>query len=487
MNDLPLTRALVIDDQANEAAPVLQALQLLGITSLFYDGGADFPLPDKVGGPRLLFLDMVLGEHGAQEDDPKSCIEVLLAALERAVDFAHGPYLVVAWTAHAEMPKLFAEEFKQRYTNHSTTVFLEGRKPTVGDFYKPETLKQLHGLIQRGLKDFGSAGLLMQWECLVSGAAKQTTNRLFDLAASGCDTAVTRAHILNRINGLCGTLAFAEGGMRAANGSASDNVASLLSALQPLVADQLEHTELPSSFASSYGDIIKSKAGEFLKQRNQLRDADVDREAEASAMFYIWNRLGCDVASACSASQNGDVPSTPANALDFASKLNSMLLMSGGTSGKSMPPGTLYSADQTANSASPLPFTAENVIKNCFLLGKQQPAELVLVECTPTCDFAQNKRALPRCVAAVLTPVPNRSSMPKGAEFLRFFGPIEVPNSPLFPGDPVWLVVNSHFVTSLLPEKLKPLKCLGRLRSQAMADMMAWLGGHMSRPGYASV
>jgi hypothetical protein len=482
------TRALVIDDQVEEAAPVIQALQLLGMTSLFYDGGADFPLPAKVSGPRLLFLDMVLGEHGARADDSKSCFEVLLGALGRSVDFDSGPFLAVAWTAHPDMVTEFQEAFKERFPNHSSTIFLPGTKPSQGNFYKQETLNALELLIKKGLSQFGSVGLLMQWECLVSGAAKEATDCLWNLGKQTCATPVNQQEVLDQINLLCGSLAFAEGGIRVVNGAPEESILSLFTSMQSLVVDQLEHPDPPPSFAKAHAALIKAKAATVHRERKQTRAAKCRHDIEAEAVLQVWNRLGCDLASMCgSAEQNGCAFSTPGNAVACASKLNSMLLISTAAKGRALQPGTLYAAEWQDGSIGATIMPAATIIKDSFLPGKEQLAEVVLIECSPVCDFAQSKRVLPRCVAAVLATSEARNNMPGDAEFLRFLGPVIIPKSQKFPNDPVWLVVNSHFVTTLTAEILRNLECLGRLRTQPMADVMSWLAGHMARPGYATV
>jgi hypothetical protein len=488
MIDPNQTRALVIDDQAHEGAPVIQALQLLGINSLFYDGGIDFPFAQKLCGPRLLLLDMVLGEHGARMEDTKLCNGILLAALERAVDFGRGPLLVIGWTAHPEMMKDFQEAFVTRFPAHSKTIFLTSQKPSQTDFFKQETLGNLKKLIQDGLKEFGLVGLLIQWESLVQSSAKQTTNRLFELGGKISEGEANQEQVLKQIDDLCGILVFAEGGTRAVNGSADENIRSFFNVLHPLLVDRLEHTVVPPSFANDYGQRLKSFAGDFLKQRKRIRASLSKEEDRNMLLMGIWEHFGCDVASSCPASF--DVP--PVNkqgggTQGIISALNTMLLLSNSFDAKAMQPGNLYLLGGGDIIVGGSPFSADKVANNSFLPEDVQPADIVLIECSPSCDFAQNKRCLPRCVAGLFVSEADRKYMPQNADFLRFLGPVLGPKSSQFNDQPVWLVINSHFVTSITPETLKQCECIGRLRNHALMDVMSWLAGHMSRPGYASI
>src|SRR4051812_10471408 len=140
MAQLRSSRILILDDDPKEALTVLQALQRMGLTALYHDGSADNPMPDKVPGIRVLFLDMVLAAHGADHNDPNGCAAMVVGALERILERNEDPLVVICWTGHPEIKDTFEVQFRSVFAkNKIGTVFLAA-KPAPEDLFSRETL-----------------------------------------------------------------------------------------------------------------------------------------------------------------------------------------------------------------------------------------------------------------------------------------------------------------------------------------------------------
>src|ERR1700675_2197889 len=111
MEQLRSSRILVLDDNPEEAMTVVQALQRMGLNALFHDGNVNDPVAEKMRGIHVLFVDMVLAEHGADHNDPDGCAAMVVSALERILEPSEGPLVVICWTGHPEIKDAFESRF----------------------------------------------------------------------------------------------------------------------------------------------------------------------------------------------------------------------------------------------------------------------------------------------------------------------------------------------------------------------------------------
>jgi hypothetical protein len=101
------------------------------------------------------------------------------------------------------------------------------------------------------------------------------------------------------------------------------------------------------------------------------------------------------------------------------------------------------------------------------------------VELTPACDHAQGRRERLRFATGVLCPQEIKNWIHK-AEYLKKIGPLVHMNQV------VTLVLDTLHFFSVSKEVALP-QPLFRLRSHVRADLQAWLGGHLARPGHLSM
>ena len=88
-------RALVLDNEASEALPIIEALGALGI-GVVYNSGRELHSSHKLNGMRPLFLDMVL--DGFTPDDPANCVNGLISVLSGILEDCGDPAVLVCWT-----------------------------------------------------------------------------------------------------------------------------------------------------------------------------------------------------------------------------------------------------------------------------------------------------------------------------------------------------------------------------------------------------
>lgn len=107
---------VIIDDQPNEALPIVKALSKKGIAATYYQGNIKEELPDEpVQIIRLLFLDLQIIETSDENQIAKSIINVLL----RIISKQNGPYLLVLWSKKFNT---YAEAVKQEIYKHEHLI-----------------------------------------------------------------------------------------------------------------------------------------------------------------------------------------------------------------------------------------------------------------------------------------------------------------------------------------------------------------------------
>ena len=110
----------------------------------------------------------------------------------------------------------------------------------------------------------------------------------------------------------------------------------------------------------------------------------------------------------------------------------------------------------------------------------------VIIEITPPCDFAQAKCKLQRFCLGFLVPVSDAHQIREGVAYLRTVGPLHLNKGSVTDGS-YYLVLNCHYILGLTKGNAAKLNPLFRLRTNALADLIAWQSSQASRPGYVEV
>lgn len=107
---------VIIDDQPNEALPIIKTLSKKGIATTYYQGNIKEDLPDTpVQNIRLLFLDLQIIESNDESQIAKSIINVLLKVISKK----NGPYLLVIWS---KKYNIYSEAVKEEINKYDHLI-----------------------------------------------------------------------------------------------------------------------------------------------------------------------------------------------------------------------------------------------------------------------------------------------------------------------------------------------------------------------------
>ncbi|TCO71815.1 hypothetical protein [Marinisporobacter balticus] len=99
-------KVFVIDDRYEEALPIIQALAIKGISSIYWNGDIDTKPEYPLNGVRLVILDM----RFSYVTDSRTIITHLFTLLKSAISNENGPYILCVWSKHDNE---YLEEFKK--------------------------------------------------------------------------------------------------------------------------------------------------------------------------------------------------------------------------------------------------------------------------------------------------------------------------------------------------------------------------------------
>jgi hypothetical protein len=313
----------------------------------------------------------------------------------------------------------------------------------------------LSGRITEYLSDMGPTGCLINWEKCINNACCETMQALIDLSSK--TEGLENKDALTR---LLYDLANAEGGRHLSDANITGHLYSMLSSL--LTDKLLEHPLMPEN---SCGRIIKSGADVTIKG---------EWKSKINTMIHIDQRP----------SSNPTIH-TPGD----------VFIYPGGEHGCTIPKvdGKKF---LRGNFISFIDESEKNARKSEI----EEKCSLVLIEITPSCDFAQDKHVWNRYVIGGIIPeslvdfiyIIDRSDSDKPA---RLKG--KIPDycwlTPLLfsvePQGNFFILINSKLIVSLEKnnEASEALERKFRIKQPLLGDMTGWLARQISRIGHVSV
>jgi len=179
------TRVIVVDDDEDDALPILKAFAKKGIAAAFFDGSPrGLPLKDdRLGGVRLAILDMDLIGGGASE---KSKAAALVKRIEKILSPNNGPYAVLAWTNHPDLLGFFENYvFSAKDVPKPIFSVMLTKAECRNKRGKLDNLAVISKKLDDKLMQVRPLMFLLAWEEKCFSAATQVTNTLSDLASGG--------------------------------------------------------------------------------------------------------------------------------------------------------------------------------------------------------------------------------------------------------------------------------------------------------------
>ena len=447
-------RVIVVDDDQEEAIPILKALSRQGVAAAYFDGQVS-GLPaasKKLRGVRLAVLDMDIIGGGSPT---KSNLSALVNFLKGILSEDNGPYGIIVWTKHADVVPDF-ERYLFAARKFPRPVFLvtldkEDFRAGSGNF----KLSALSPRIKSLLNELTPLAVLLAWEEMSFRAAAEVTNGLSKLAvADATDLATWRSQWKGRLDVIMRTLADAEAGKLL---SSNTVLQALYSCMNPLHADRMESlVALPAGQWKAASDEILASTGtcddEAVARINTLLHLSLEGPSSfyAGAMYYVGR---------------GKRPEWATSSKEFLTELMQRVQVK-------------PDADEAARAAA----KAKEKEQLAAVMSSCRP---LLMEVSASCDHTQLKVRMARFILGLAIPVAERTAKrvnQKPGPGVWKLGPVYLASEHI-PANSYDLIFSARFMVTVDVKHAKKLRPVARLRSQAFVEMQAWLGHHTARPG----
>jgi hypothetical protein len=235
-------RTIVVDDQVEEATPLISALRQEGTPCLYYSGRHDDLPLTPLQGIRVLFLDLRLA--GMEGQPIKMVVAALMGVVKRVVSEHNGPYVILAWTKHPDDLDDVREALSTLTAKPLIIVPMikaECRVQPAGEY----NLQLVREKLAEKMAELGAAGLLLRWEELVRQAAGNVLNEICCLPGStplqvaAIFSKLARASVGKAIEGLDGG-AVAREALFAMSGMLDDSLERAICADETITLDLSE-------------------------------------------------------------------------------------------------------------------------------------------------------------------------------------------------------------------------------------------------------
>lgn len=471
MNGLQTARTVIIDDEPQEAMPLVLGLAKLGIGTVYFSGDIDQLPQAPLPGIRLVFLDLRL--VGSPTTPAEKYIPHTLNILARAVALGHRSTGIVFWTNYEDDVQVLESRMRELLP-HFTPLFLLnlGNKAAFVEGYRGGDFAplQLQDDIAQLLSPQHAEALLWEWEQAVHDAATDTTNVINELVGSSQDANALK---------LLATLTAASAGQVTLESQAA--VLHLFETLNPLHYDQLENRARLHAAKGEHADQLEHtlarrgtpQADQIARLNGMLLTAP---GPESSTLVRPGDLFvaRAELRAKCPVTRLEVKTVELADGLarftkDEAYGLSKKALDKARTKRAGSDDARITRLERELDSRE------ETILNECLP---------ILLEIAPICDFAQNKRPLARFVAGILVPDQHAKVFGTTPPYTYRVPPCA------FPGlTGTWhLILNARFSYGLRnPKGLIKSVPLCRLRRALLADVQAWCAAHAARPGYVSV
>ncbi|WP_029451285.1 hypothetical protein [Clostridium algidicarnis] len=282
---------LIIDDRYEEAVPLIQALSIKGVYTIYWDGKVENKPQNPLNGIRFVFLDM----RFSAVTDQRSINTFLFTLLKSAINIENGPYVLFIWSKHDnEYLEGFKKELLEQAgiakpyliinmekSNFIQTVYeknevYEEIASTLDTKELPQIKKEILEVLnnfnindrnemvvikengsenliiklEEKIKEISSLNILFMWEKIVNLAAINLVNTVSDFSEFNEDWD-------NNIKTLIQNLAVANAG-KSLGQSAQEYIINALSALNQMLPDELVNQLVREKIDEETFDFIKN-------------------------------------------------------------------------------------------------------------------------------------------------------------------------------------------------------------------------------------
>lgn len=163
-------RIVIIDNNRDEAMPLISVLSKNGFAATYFDADVR-NLPSRpLKGIRILFQDMVLT---AESKDDKIIMSAVKSMLDKILDKDNGPFITIAWTHRPDLTAQLDGYLKQRGF-HFPVFCWEKNNFVKNDGSGEYDMNRIVEKIKTSLQGKEALQLCVHWENLVHRAAGKT-------------------------------------------------------------------------------------------------------------------------------------------------------------------------------------------------------------------------------------------------------------------------------------------------------------------------
>lgn len=450
-HNIPINgRIAIVDDQIEQARPLMNLFGKLQIPYVYYDN--DYKnLPEEgsaYNDVRILLLDINLLDNTKRPE--KQLKPVLISVIKRIISDKNYPYLLIYWSRHEnEYHDLIKDIFTNDLPTKAPVSYLSLNK---SDFVrddgelidtKESAVPDLFERIKTELGKFPVYAHLMNWENQIHISADKTLEEIFKLKSFG-DDSWNRAS-----NHLFYKLALAYAGKNLKDSKAIEQIKSAFFSLNNVFIDSLEYS-----------------IGNNLSNQNydKLETPDPD---DNDAVYTLNKKLLL--------SDDKDSLNTPGIVIkcnskkkenDFEHLLNNCLNLKL-VEGKIRETNPEITDSQCKKKVS------------AFRKNIRESWSRIFLIVTPLCDFAQDKFVFNKIVRGVIIKAEYKDQINTSSESI-FISPVFRSSDDNFNKI---LVLDFRHLFSLRKIPSKSIIPLFRVRQQLLAEIQSKLSRHMNRQG----
>ncbi|MBM3235563.1 hypothetical protein FJZ31_04625 [Candidatus Poribacteria bacterium] len=448
-------RVVIVDDIPDEGLPLLRSLSAKGIPATYFTGNIE-ELPDtQLPSVRILFLDIVLETEG---QDDKTKISKAISVIDSIVDRKSGPFLVVAWTKHEELIEGLKRVLKEEGFQF---ILINLEKNECRDNEGKYNINTIGNKLEEKLREIGCFHLFIIWENLVHKSSGTIV------------TAFTKFHDFDEdwnknMSGVFLKLAEGFAGKQLDKSNNEQIVKNALFSFNSTFLDALE-SEIrnyePKTIALSFDNVSARVSPEIIGDIN----SKLLLAMESSKSILPGNVYKDDVYEKDDKARRSmiyDLTDAYKICLSFAAEQQS-------TDVKDI----CDEEHKRVRSEFRKEFEEYSKrIRNEIDKG----SEVIVVEVTPYCDYAQKKWKASRIVKGFLWPDEYEAILKK-SDF-SYISPIISYNGNLY-----YVVLDLRYFSSIDFSKLGDKNPLFRLKHHILIDIQSKLAAHINRPGVMSV
>jgi len=409
---------VIVDDQIDEALPLMKVLAKTGISFKYFNGKAD-ELPDMpLDNVRIVFLDIELeGMEGVTEDKTK--LSALANVISKIVSEKCRPYIIIAWTQYETLVKDLKNYLQKLPPLRILAIDKSNCKKNESDEFD---ITEVSKKLDEEIKKAGSFKFFLKWQNISNRSSGKIINEISSIYPFDDNWN-------NNTNNLLVKLAEAYAGKQVDKDSVWKY--AMLS-FNSLFLDIIENEIFTDNFDA---DKIMD-----LPQLQNLDDKNIVGE--------INKRLHISL-------ESNDKP-IPGN---IYSSIENICL------GKEKLIESIFNGDISQFSEK------ENLI---------EISELIHLEVSPFCDYAQNKWKRNRILSGIKWPEKYENNLKK-ADYIYKTSLFRIDNNLYY------FVFDIRLLSSIEIEKLNDVKSTMRIRKELLNDIQTKIAGHINRLGITSL